>query len=106
MTATYRGAVDRIVEALEYVQPDTLAQASETADEALHEYIDSALIYTLDILRLWDGSTHEAVVLSDYVDIMSTVIASTYFQLREDWAGAIDDGIHEYADLTGADLMP
>ena len=104
MTATYRGAVDCIVETLEYLQPDTLAQSLEAAEEALHEYIDNALIYTRDILHLWDGSTHEAVAPSDYVDIMSAVIASTYFQLREDWAGAIDDGIHEYADLTGADL--
>ena len=104
MPATYRGAVDCIVESLEYVQPATHGEALERADEALHEYIDNALIYTLDILHLWDGSTHEAVVPSDYVDIMSAVIASTYFQLREDWAGAIDDGVHEYADLTGADL--
>ena len=106
MTATYRGAVDCIVESLEYVQPDTLEQALETAEEVLHEYIDSALIYTRDILELWDGSTHEEVVLSDYDNIMSAVIASTYFQLREDWADAIADGIREYADLTGADLMP
>ena len=32
MTATYRGAVDCIVEALEYVQPDTLAQSLEAAE--------------------------------------------------------------------------
>ena len=106
MTATYRGAVDCIVEALEYVQPDTREQASETAEEALHEYIDNSLIYTRDILHLWDGSTHEEIGLADYDTIMSAVIASTYFQLREDWAGAIDDGIREYANLTGADLMP
>ena len=103
MTATYRGAVDRIVEALEYVQPDTLAQALETADEALHEYIDNALIYTLDILHLWDGTTHEEVGLSDYDTIMSAVIASTYFQLREDWAGAIDDGVREYGQARALD---
>ena len=96
MTATYRGAVDHIVEALEYVQPDTHDEALETADEALHEYIDNALIYTRDILHLWDGSTHGEVDLSAYEDIMSAVIASTYFQLHEDWAGAIDEGISEY----------
>ena len=100
MTATYRGAVDCIVEALEYAQPATHEEALETADEALHEYIDNALIYTLDVLHLWDGSTHEEVGLSDYDTIMSAVIASTYFQLREDWADAIDDGVHEYANLT------
>ena len=102
MTATYRGAVDCIVEALEYAQPATLEQALETADEALHEYIDNALIYTLDILSLWDGTTHEEVDLSDYDSIMSAVIASTYLQLREDWAAAIDDGIRECANLYGA----
>ena len=96
MTATYHGAVEYIVEALGYAQPATPAQALETADEALHEYIDNALIYTLDVLRLWDGSTHREVSLSDYEDIMSAVIASTYCQLREDWAGAIDEGISEY----------
>ena len=97
MTATYRGAVDCIVETLEYLQPDTLAQSLEAAEEALHEYIDNALIYTRDILHLWDGATHEEVDLSDHDTIMSAVIASTYFQLREDWAGAIDDGVREYA---------
>ena len=96
MTATYRRAVECIVEALEYVQPATPAQALETAEEALHEYIGTALIYTSDVLRLWDGSTHGEVDLSAYDDIMSAVIASTYFQLREDWAGAIDEGINEY----------
>ena len=96
MTATYRGAVDHIVEALEYVQPDTHDEALETADEALHEYIDNALIYTRDILHLWDGTTHDEIDLSDYGTIMTAVIASTHFQLREDWAGAIDDGISEF----------
>ena len=98
MNATYRGAVDCIVEALGYVQPAMLAQALETAEEALIEYIDNALIYTRDVLHLWDGTTHEEVGLSDYDTIMSAVTASTYFQLREDWAGAIDDGIREYAE--------
>ena len=97
MTATYRGAVDCIVETLEYLQPDTLAQSLEAAEEALYEYIDNALIYTRDILHHWDGATHEEVDLFDHDTIMSAVIASTYFQLREDWAGAIDDGVHEYA---------
>ena len=97
MTATYRGAVDCIVETLEYLQPDTLAQSLEAAEEALYEYIDNALIYTRDILHLWDGATHEEVDLFDHDTIMSAVIASTYFQLREDWAGAIDDGVREYA---------
>ena len=99
MTATYRGAVECIVEALGYDQPDTRAQALETADEALHEYIDNALIYTRDILHLWDGTTHDEVDLSDYGTIMTAVIASTYFQLREDWAGAIDEGIRESGAL-------
>ena len=97
MTATYRGAVDCIVETLEYLQPDTLAQSLEAAEEALYEYIDNALIYTRDILHLWDGATHEEVDLFGHDTIMSAVIASTYFQLREDWAGAIDDGVREYA---------
>ena len=97
MTATYRGAVDCIVETLEYLQPDTLAQSLEAAEEALCEYIDNALIYTRDILHFWDGATHEEVDLFDHDTIMSAVIASTYFQLREDWAGAIDDGVREYA---------
>ena len=99
MAATYHRAVECIAEALEYAQPDTLAQALETADEALHEYIDNALIYTRDILHLWDGTTHEDVELSDYGTIMTAVIASTYFQLREDWAGAIDQGIRESGAL-------
>lgn len=97
MIASYSGAVRHIVEALGEAQPATPEQAREAADEALHEYIDNALIYTTDVLLLWDGTTHEEVDLSDYDSIMSALIASTYFQLRGDWADTVDDGVREYA---------
>lgn len=98
MTQNYWDTVDAIVEHLDYVKPEDELSAVDAAREALHESIDSALIYTSDVLKLWDGSTHEDVSLADYEDIMDAITASTYCQLSEDWDDAVYDGIDKHID--------
>ena len=72
-----RGAASSGSEALENSTPWDEARALELAREALEEYVDAGLIYTRDILELWDGSTHDNVILSDgYDDIMGAITAS------------------------------
>lgn len=87
------GAIEAVAEHIRYVKPSYEAEALEAAYEALDEYIDSALIYTSDILDLWDGDTHYEVDVSAYKSIMEAVTASTFFQLRDEWEDAIYDGI-------------
>lgn len=110
---SYRGAVSAIVEALEYLaegedftggDPDSVFYTLlETAQQALSQYIDNGLIYTADILELWDGSTHEIVTTFDgSVDLMQMVTASTAWQLEEDWAEAVYDAIDDWlTNVTG-----
>lgn len=97
------GATEEVAEHLEYIKPTNENDAIDAAREALEQYIDSALIYTSDILELWDGSTHEEVDLRDYKELMKAIIQSTYFQLREDWNDAILDGIDQYIGETDLD---
>ena len=93
MTATYRDAVEAVTEYVIGERPDNEREALDVAQAALDEFIDSALIYYHDALKLWDQSTNENVTLGDYDDIMSAITASTYFQLSAEWADAIYDGI-------------
>lgn len=98
------GATEEVAEYLDFMKPTNEEDALEAAYEALEQYIDSALIYTSDILELWDGSTHEEVDLRDYKELMPAIIMSTYFQLREDWGGAILDGLEQYVGETDLSL--
>ena len=110
---SYRGAVRAIVGALEdrvdvedFIgdDPDNVFYTLlGTAQQALCQYIDNGLSYTADILELWDGSTHGNTYLGGPVeDIMSLVTQSVFFQLEEDWAEAIYDGIDEWlTNVTG-----
>lgn len=98
MAHTFADAVAAVREHIEYVKPTTEDEALEAGDTALQEYIDNALIYTSDVLELWDGNTHNEVTLSDYDDLMSAITASTYFQLREEWSDAVYDGIDAYIE--------
>lgn len=98
------GATEEVTDHLEYVKPTNEEDALEAAYEALEQYIDSALIYTADILELWDGGTHEEVGLGSHDDIMEAITLSTYLQLREDWGGAILDGIEQYVGQTDLSL--
>lgn len=105
---SYPGAVSAIVEALEYRaedgyftgdDPDSVFEIlMEWGYSALSEYIDNGLIYTADILELWDGSTHEGVYVCEAgnIDLMQMVTASTAWQLQDDWAKAIYDGIDSW----------
>ena len=94
MAINFNGAVEAVREALESSTPCDEAQALELAQEALAEYVDGGLVYTRDILDLWDGSTHDVVVLSDgYDDIMGAVTASVYWQTMEAMDDAIFDGV-------------
>lgn len=92
-TATYTDAVEAVAEHVIYAAPDNEPEALEAAQTALYEFIDRALTYTADVLELWDETTNENIVLADYDNITDAIIASTYFQLLEDWADAIYDGI-------------
>lgn len=92
------GAEFAITEALEYDKPETEDEAFEVAITALHEYIDNGLIYTHDILTLWDGSTHPEVDFSGHDDIMQALTESTYFQLREDWFDVAGDAVRAYLE--------
>ena len=98
------GATEEVAEHLEYIKPTNENDAIEAAREALEQYIDSALIYTVYILELWDGSTHEDLYLQGYDDLMQAVTMSTYHQLLEDWGGAILDGIEQYVGQTDLSL--
>lgn len=91
-------AYDAIVEALDYAKPDNEDDAREVAETALHEYIDTELIYTYRVLELWDGSTHEEVDLTSHETIMDAIIVSTYFQLREDWQEHVESAVEEYLE--------
>lgn len=91
--SSYTDAVEAVTEYIIAEQPDNEAEALDQAQTALHEFIDTALICTADVLELWDGTTNENIVLTDYDSITDAIIASTYFQLSEDWADAIYDGI-------------
>ena len=96
MTINFNGAVEAVREALyaSHAVIDSEASAVEEAREALEEYVDTGRIYTRDILDLWDGSTHENVVLSDgYDDIMGAITASVYWQMMEEMDDAIFDGV-------------
>ena len=94
MTINFNGAVEAVREQMDYATPDSEASALELARDALAEYVDGGLVYTRDILDLWDGSTHESVILSDgYDDIMGAVTASVYWQMMEEMDDAIFDGV-------------
>ena len=92
-TATYTDAVEAVTEHVIGAEPDNESEALDAAQAALHGFIDSALIYTYDVMKLWDGTTNENVALSDYDNITDAIVASTYFQLSEEWGDAIYDGI-------------
>lgn len=98
MARTYIGAVEAVAERIIGERPDNESEALDVAQTALREFIDSALIYTAGVLELWDETTNENVALADYDSIMDAIIASTYFQLLEDWADAIYDGIDDAID--------
>lgn len=105
---SFSGAVSAIVEALEYRvedgyftgdDPDSVFDIlMDWGYSALSEYIDNGLIYTADILELWDGSTHENVYVDSAgsVDLMALVTQSTFYQLDEDWSDAIYGGIDDW----------
>jgi len=96
MTINYEGAVSAIIETLEYNRPDNEATAIDLANEALHEYVDTGLTYTADVLELWDGSTAEEIDLANYDNLMDAVVASTYMQVKAEFNDAIFDGLDEY----------
>lgn len=98
MTRTYTDAAEAVAEAVTLERPDSENEALEVAQTALHEFIDTALIYTADVLEIWDETTNENIVLADYDSIADAIIASTYFQLLEDWADAVYDGIDDAID--------
>ena len=98
MTTDATGAKDAIKEALDYDMPEDENAATDTASEALHNYIDNGLIYFRDILQLWDGNTHAEVFVAGGADIMDLITQSIYYQLREDWDWAIYDAIDEWLD--------
>lgn len=111
---SYRGAVRAIVEALEYRaevgyftgdDPDSVFEIlREWGYSALSTYIDNGLIYTADILELWDGSTHDNVMLERETDLMRLVTYSVACQLEEDWVAAVYDGADEWlTSVTGKD---
>ena len=98
MTIDAVSAKDAIKEHLDYGMPEDEDTATDSASDALHEYIDNGLIYYSDILKLWDGNTHAEVFVEEGADIMNLITQSTYFQLREDWDWAIYDAIDEWLD--------
>lgn len=89
-------AQEAMVESLNHHIPCSESHAEDIAREALLEEIDTGLIYTHDILELWDCSTHENIVLSDFDDIMAAITASTAEQLMEDYDCLVFDSIDEY----------
>lgn len=93
---TFNSAVEAILERFDDETPDSEAQAMEDGHEALTEYIDSRLVYTFDILELWDGSTHEEVYING--DIMDAITQSTFLQLQEEWNDAIYDALEHFID--------
>ena len=78
--------------------PEDENAATDSAEEALHAYIDNGLTYYHDILELWDGNTHDEVYFEGSADIMNLITQSTYFQLREEWDWAIYDAIDEWLE--------
>lgn len=101
-----KSAIADMMQALEHDKPDTETTALDVANDALHTFVDNQLIYTSNILDLWDGSTHENVLLEEHSDILSAVIASTYFQLMDDLNDAIYDAVDAYIEehLPGTEL--
>lgn len=107
---TFTDAVDYISDRIRDERPTTEVEAIEVARDELRDVIDNALIYHSNTLELWDGSTDENIILSDYDDIMSAITASTYFQLSEQWSDAVYDGIDAVIDaaalVAGGDEGP
>ena len=99
MTINAFSAKDAIKEALDYDMPEDEITAIDSANEALHGYIDNGLIYFRDIMELWDGNTRAEVFVEEGADILDLIIQSVYFQLREDWDWAIYDAIDEWLDV-------
>lgn len=97
MTINYNGAVEAVRERMDYATPESEVSAVEEAREALAEYVDAGLVYTRDILELWDGTTHDAVDLTDgYDDIMHAITISVFWQMMEELEDAIYDGIDSW----------
>lgn len=101
-----RGAMDAIVEHLDYVKPENEVDAMDTAGDSLREYIDNGLIYSGDVLELWNGDTNENVLMEDYSNLMDAVTASTYYQLCEDWDWTVYDGMDAWLDIARPDNIP
>ena len=92
----FQSALDSVKERLGWEKPENGESAEDAAREALHEFIDGSLIYTSDILKLWDGSTHENMHLSTHSDLLQAITESTFWQLLDELDGAVWDGIDEY----------
>lgn len=97
---TISDAIYAVREAMEDTKPTTEAEAIEAASEALDNLIDTALIYTSDILAYWDGSTHPEIHVDrdNGIDLMALVTQSVAYDLRQQWESAIFDGIDGYID--------
>ena len=98
MTINAFSAKDAIVEALDYEMPEDESTAIDSANEALHGYIDNGLIYYRDILELWDGNTHAEVFVGGSEEIMDLISQSVYFQLCEEWDWTIYDAVDAWLD--------
>lgn len=100
MTISFNGAVSAVAEAMSEHQPQTEDDALQRGDEALWEYIDSGLIYTSDVLTLWDGSTDENVYhdANAPLNIMDLITQSTIYQLRAEWTDAVWDGVDQWIE--------
>ena len=104
---TFNDAIDAVREAMESERPDTESEAVEVGQQAIHYLIDCALIYTVDILEYWDGSTHPDIFAGmGEVDLMDLVTQSVALDLAEQWNDAIYDGIDQWiaSELNGVNL--
>ena len=105
---TFNNAIEAVREAMESERPDNETDAVEVGQQAIYYLIDSALIYTADILEYWDGSTHpDTFAGMGEVDLMDLVTQSVALDLAEQWNDAIYDGIDAYiaSELNGVDLV-
>ena len=94
---TINDAIYAVRDAMESERPDNENEALEVAQQAIDYLIDCALIYTVDILEYWDGSTHPDIYAGEgEVDLMQLVTQSVALDLAEQWNDAIYDGIDAY----------
>ena len=98
----FSDAVDVIVdELIQSSDPKTnYEQLTVIAEVTFNEYLDNCLIYTRDVVEMWQDlgyPTPDEITLSDFSTIAEVITTTVYFELSDgNRAQAVVDGIDNY----------